>query len=120
MGTIRGRAFRHTYATLRHECQEDGRAVGWKTVADELGHTSWRQLEGRYARHRPKVTVVGGVMEVRVEDYAEALAKWPPARRQAVSGDLCARVWHHTPRYSDTTPGDLETAARGSLDGTAG
>ena len=87
-GTIRTRAFRHTYATMRHQTLDAGRPVGWKTVADELGHTSWRMIEERYARHRPLVRLQGDGMAFEMRDYATVYAAWEPGRRAAVASDL--------------------------------
>jgi integrase len=72
-GQVRTRAFRHSYASARLQCLDNGQPISLYTVSRELGHGSETMLRERYA-HLGQIRYRGEHVEFRVEQHREALA----------------------------------------------
>jgi integrase len=72
-GSVRTKAFRHSYASARLQTVENGAPVAIWTVSRELGHGSDSMLRTIYG-HLGQIRHRSQVLEYRIEQHREALA----------------------------------------------
>jgi integrase len=73
-GSVRTKAFQHSYASARLQLLENGAPVAVWTVSRELGHGSEAMLRTIYG-HLGQVRHRSDVVEYRVEQHADSLAE---------------------------------------------